>query len=66
MNLLTSSLSTLFSVPSSSCLVHGGEVIAGMTLDETDSSLAKATLFFFDVVRPPELLQFVDDVIPVL
>lgn len=42
MNLLTSSLSTSFSTSSSSCLVHGGEVIAGMTLDETDSSLAKS------------------------
>ena len=27
---------------SSSCLVHGGKVIAGMTLDETGSSLAKS------------------------
>ena len=56
----------LSSASTSSCLVHGGEVIAGMTLDETDSSWQRATLLFFDVIRPPELLQFVDDVIPVL
>ena len=29
-------------------------------------ALAGDTLFFIDVIRPPELLKFVDDVIPVL
>src|SRR5574344_867570 len=37
-----------------------------MISEGTDSCQANATLLFFDVVRPPELLQFVDDVIPIL
>src|SRR5574344_1670396 len=37
-----------------------------MISEGTDSCQANATLPFFDVVRPPELLQFVDDVIPIL